>query len=75
LNGVEGLPAGRAAAPGGDRRGNGAPGDGVGSTGQPATLEAVVEGRGVGGVHKRSSGGVEGKLAVEGLIRRPERGE
>jgi hypothetical protein len=60
FNGVEGLPTGRVAAPGGDRRGNGAPGDGVGSAGQPATLDAVVEGRGVEGVHKRSFGGVEG---------------
>jgi hypothetical protein len=66
FNGVEGLPTGRAAAPGGDRSGNGAPGDGVGSAGQPATLEAVVEGRGVEGVHKRSFGGVEGKLALGG---------
>jgi hypothetical protein len=66
FNGVEGLPAGRTAAPGSDHRGNGAPGDGVGSAGQPAALEAVVEGLGCKGVHKQPSGGVEGKLAVGG---------
>jgi hypothetical protein len=36
----------------------------VGSAGQPATLEAGVEGHGGQGVHKRSSCGLEGKLAV-----------
>jgi hypothetical protein len=54
------LRAGRQAQGGGCRR-NGAPGDDVGSAGQPVALEAVVEGCGGEGVHKRPSCGVEGE--------------
>jgi hypothetical protein len=51
----------RRQAQGGGRHRNGAPGEDVGSAGQLAALEAVVEGRGGEGVHKRPSCGVEGE--------------